>query len=214
LVHENWTFNDLVSAGWGEADLEWERLNEDALTALAYGRIDEAGNVFATSLRLARAEFTANDPRLAASLSNQAAAVAALDSDQSAGQTRAAAKQAWAVCESWVEKMTAPRTARSSMFHLRMERLHRPAYEERWRVKGRELLADVREEVCVGDALELIDREEARVRLARWQRERPVTLSDPRKLMAAVIMLAAREKRPGTNNGDATPQETGRVRRS
>ena len=50
--------------------------------------------------------------------------------------------------------------------------------------------------------------------IARWQRERPVTLSDPRKLMAAVILLAAREKTPGTTDGDVTPQETGRVRRS
>lgn len=212
-MHENWTFNDLISAGWGEADLEWERLSEDALSALALGRIDDAGNGFATALRLARAEFAANDPRLAASLSNQAAAVAALDSEMAAGQTRAAARQAWTACDGWVEKMTAPRTARSSMFHLRMERLHRPAYEERWRVKGRELLADVREDVCVGDALELVDREQAAARLERWHRERPVTLSDPRKLMAAVILLAAREKNTGTNSADVRFKEEGRPQR-
>jgi hypothetical protein len=197
LARKEWTFAELVAAGWSEADLEWERLGETALSDLAEGRIDEARAGFAAALRLARAEFAANDPRLAASLSNQAAAVAA---DGGGAQVRAAATQAWSACEGWVEKMTAPRTARSSMFHLRMERLHRPAYEERWRVRGRELLADVREDVCTGAALELADRQAAAERLARWYRERPVTLSDPRKLMAAVIMLAAREDKAGRDS--------------
>ncbi|WP_156459942.1 hypothetical protein [Mesorhizobium sp. Root157] len=208
-MREDWTFKDLIAAGWSEADLEWERRTEDSLSALAEGRVDEARAGFANALRLARAGFAANDPRLAASLSNQAAAVAT-ENGSGTGQIRAAAAQAWSACDSWIDKMTAPRTARSSMFHLRMERLHRPAYEERWRVKGRELLADVREEVCADETLEFVGRHEAAERVARWHRERPVTLSDPRKLMAAVILLAAREKRFGIN-GDALPREEGRL---
>ncbi|OQM74191.1 hypothetical protein [Manganibacter manganicus] len=193
MVREDWTFQDLLAAGWSEADLEWERLAEAAFTALAAGKNDVVGSEIAAALRLARAEFAANDPRLAASLSNQAAIVAT-DGNGGAERIRAAAVQAWAACDGWIEAMTAPRTARSSMFHLRMERLHRPAYEERWRVRGRELLATLREEIHADAPLALIAPEEAASRLARWHRERPVTLSDPRKLMAAVILLAAREK--------------------
>lgn len=192
-MREDWTFQDLLAAGWSEADLEWERLAEAAFTALAAGKNDVAGSEIAAALRLARAEFAANDPRLAASLSNQAAIVAA-DGNGGADRIRVAAAQAWAACDGWIEAMTAPRTARSSMFHLRMERLHRPAYEERWRVRGRELLAALREEICADAPLGLIAPDEAASRLARWHRERPVTLSDPRKLMAAVILLAAHEK--------------------
>ncbi len=195
MAREDWTFADLVAAGWSEADLEWERLCEAALLDLAEGREEEARAGFAAALRLARAGFAANDPRLAASLTNQAAAVATADGG--GGTVRAAAVQAWATCESWIAKMTAPRTARSSMFHLRMERLHRQAYEERWRVRGRELLADLRGQVRAGEDLELVGPSEAAARLARWHRERPVTLSDPRKLMAAVILLAARERQAG-----------------
>lgn len=192
-MREDWTFQDLLAAGWSEADLEWERLTEAAFTALAEGKNDSAGSSIAAALRLARAEFAVNDPRLAASLSNQAAIVAA-DGNGGADKIRAAAAHTWAACDGWIEAMTAPRTARSSMFHLRMERLHRPAYEERWRVRGRELLAALREEIC-GDAPQaLVGPEAAAARLARWHRERPVTLSDPRKLMAAVILLAAHEK--------------------
>lgn len=208
MARETWTFAQLIAAGWSESDLEWERQAEECLSALAEGRLDEARAGFAGALRLARAEFAANDPRLAASLSNQAAAVTAADGG-GAGQIKAAAQQAWSACDSWIEKMTAPRTARSSMFHLRMERLHRPAYEERWRVKGRELLADIREDVCVDGQFELVGRDEAAERLARWHRERPVTLSDPRKLMAAVILVAAREKRVGDTGSDALPSEEG-----
>lgn len=207
-MRETWTFQELIAAGWSEADLEWERQTEDALAALAEGRVDEARTGFAAALRLARAGFAANDPRLAASLSNQVAAVTTSDGS-GAGQIKATATQAWSACESWIDKMTAPRTARSSMFHLRMERLHRPTYEERWRVKGRELLAGVREEVCVTDMLELVGQHEAAERLARWHRERPVMLSDPRKLMAAVILIAAREKWIGNTGGEALPREEG-----
>jgi hypothetical protein len=206
-VREEWSFPELIAAGWSEADLEWERLSEEALSALAEGRTDEARANVAQALHLARNEFTAGDPRLAASLSNQAAAVASADGNAKATRIRAAATQAWAGCDGWVEKMTAPRTARSSLFHLRMERLHRPAYEERWRVKGRELLAGVRAEIGSGDALDLVGPQEAASRLTRWHRERPVTLSDPRKLMAAVILM-------GTRGKLAEPQkyETGAVR--
>jgi hypothetical protein len=192
-VREEWSFSELLAAGWSEADLEWERLSEEALSCLADGRADEARSNFAAALRLARDAFKSGDPRLAASLSNQAAAVARVDGHAKAAQIRAVAAQAWAGCDGWVEKMTAPRTARSSLFHLRMERLHRPAYEERWRVKGRELLAGVRAEIGSADTLELVGPQEAASRLARWHRERPVTLSDPRKLMAAVILPGARE---------------------
>lgn len=209
-MRENWTFTDLIAAGWSEADLEWERQTEEALAALSEERIDEARAGFASALRLARAEFGLNDPRLAASLSNQAAAVATADGG-GAGQIKAAAAQAWSACDGWIDKMTAPRTARSSMFHLRMERLHRPAYEERWRVKGRELLSDVREELCTDETLELVGPHEAADRVARWHRERPVTLSDPRKLMASVILLAAQEKRQPARSGETRHQEADRL---
>ncbi|MGB3390646.1 MAG: hypothetical protein WBA88_22000, partial [Pseudaminobacter sp.] len=109
---------------------------------------------------------------------------------------------AWAACQGWVGKMTAPRTARSSMFHLRMERLHRPAYEERWREKGRELLAEVQSRIGGCEALVLVDPQEAGLRVERWRRERPVTLSDPRKLLGAVILLAAREDVPVQRDSD------------
>jgi hypothetical protein len=211
-VREEWSFAELIAAGWSEADLEWERLSEEALSALAESRTDEARANIAQALRLARNEFSAGDPRTAASLSNQAAALEGVDGHAKTGQIRAQAIQAWAACDGWIEKMTAPRMARSSLFHLRMERLHRPAYEERWRVKGRELLAGIGDEIGSGDAFELVGPEVAASRLARWYRERPVTLSDPRKLLAGVILLAAREKLAGIHAVETQEHEAGSIR--
>ncbi|RUM97822.1 hypothetical protein EET67_10925 [Pseudaminobacter arsenicus] len=199
---ENWSFQDLIAAGWSEADLEWERLTVQALSDLATGRAGDAFDGFGRALRLARTDLAKDDPRLATSLSNHAAAMAAAGEGAMTGQIRASAAQAWASCQGWVVRMTAPRTARSSMFHLRMERLHRPAYEERWREKGRELLVEVQGRIGGCEALVLIDPEEAHRRVERWQRERPVTLSDPRKLLGAVILLAAKAEDPDQRDGN------------
>ena len=195
-MHETWDFQDLIAAGWSEADLEWERLTEAAVSALAAGRNDEAFEGFGAALRLARTKLAKDDPRLATSLSNHAAAMVAAGEGAMTGQVRASALQAWSDCERWIGAMTAPRTARSSLFHLRMERLHRPAYEERWRVKGRELLAGVRAEIGTMENLVLVDAVTAGERLSRWQRERPVGLNDPRKLLGTVILLVARHSDP------------------
>jgi hypothetical protein len=201
-VPENWSFQELIAAGWSEADLEWEQLTVQALSALAAGKTGDAFDGFGRALRLARTDLASDDPRLATSLSNHAAAMTAAGEGAMTGQIRASAAQAWASCQGWVGRMTAPRTARSSMFHLRMERLHRPAYEQRWREKGRDLLAEVHSQIGTSAALALIEAEQAGARVERWRRERPVMLSDPRKLLGAVILLAAREDAPGEDNGN------------
>ena len=87
--------------------------------------------------------------------------------------------------------MTAPRVARSSLFHMRMEALHRETYRARWQQRWRELADDAIKR------LESLDAPEATVglpsddTLARWLRERPAMLNDTRKLMAAAYLLLA-----------------------
>src|SRR5690606_17607854 len=76
-VDEAWTFRDLVAAGWSEADLQWERLSLRALSDLGEGREAEALEEIRDALYVARIHFDKGDPRLAASLTSQAAALAA-----------------------------------------------------------------------------------------------------------------------------------------
>lgn len=200
-MHESPTLAALITAGWSEADLQWERLSEAALAALAEGQVEPARELYAQALRLARTEFAPGDPRLAASLSNQAVV-----QPVSSGRIEASAAQAWASCGRWIDMMSAPRTARSSLFHLRMERLHRPAYEERWRVKARDMLETLRRDHGAMDSLELLDRNEAAQRLLQWDRERPAGMSDPRKFMAAMILLGFRRKAQGAGTGQVHSQ--------
>jgi hypothetical protein len=209
LVDEAWTDRDLIAAGWHEVDLDWERLTLEALADLGEGREQEAFEAIRKALFVARTHFAKGDPRLAASLTNQAAALAATDPPAATGVVVKAALEAWGDCDAAVAGMTPPRRARSSLFHLRMEQRHRETYSERWRDESRRRLADVRTDLAGAEALVLVGREEARERIALWQRERPPALDDSRKLLAAVVLLAARGARthasepPGTRENGA-----------
>ena len=88
--------------------------------------------------------------------------------------------------------MEAPRVARSSLFHMRMEARHRDTYRARWQERWREIAAEAKARI---EALNVISRRAdaaAAESLARWRRERPAMLNDTRKLMAAAFLLLAR----------------------
>ena len=88
--------------------------------------------------------------------------------------------------------MDAPRVARSSLFHMRMELRHRDTYRARWQERWQEMAAEARARLEALDASrELRSAPTAAERLARWRRERPAMLNDTRKLMAAAFLLLA-----------------------
>ncbi|MDX1421781.1 MAG: hypothetical protein R3322_01505, partial [Kiloniellales bacterium] len=58
----------LARAGWSEAELTWEQVQEAAAEALAAGDWPQAGEYWAVGLDLAREALAPEDPRLAASL--------------------------------------------------------------------------------------------------------------------------------------------------
>jgi hypothetical protein len=189
-VPDSWSFEELLAAGWRAEDLEWENLCEAALEHLAAGRLEDARQHLAHCVRIAHESFAEDDPRLGTSLFNHGAALIAAGEEKASGRTLADAAKVWERCDTWVAAMTAPRVARSSMFHMRMEQRHRATYEERWRVKWAELVAEARGQIEGSGPLRLVSAETAGERLGRWRRERPAMLNDTRKLMAAVLLLA------------------------
>jgi hypothetical protein len=185
-VAETWSVAELLRAGWSEADLEWERLAVATLDALAGGDAAAAQGAAGASVSLARAHFAADDPRLGTALANFAVA---MPGGVRTGSLLAEAGRIWASCGPWIEAMTAPRSAKSSLFHMRMEARHRDTYRQRWTIKWRELADEARTAVAAsapGGAPVA-----AAPRLDRWRRECPAMLNDSRKLLAAVILLAA-----------------------
>lgn len=192
LAPEGRTFEELAGAGWSEADMHWENTAEAGLQCLAEGDRETARTEFAHAVRIATANFVDPDPRLGNSLANHGAALVEFGDAHLSGRTVSDALRIWQSCDAWVARMTAPRVARSSLFHLRMELRHRATYEARWRVKWGELVEEARSEVIGDGRLALVSEAGAGQRLARWQRERPAMLNDTRKLMAAVLLLACR----------------------
>lgn len=185
---ESWTLPELLNAGWAQADVDWERIAAEAFDACASGDVEAARQKFGACVQLAREHFETSDPRLGTSLANYGAC-RKLTGDAVAAELLDEAKRVWQSCDPWIDAMTAPRSARSSMFHMRMEQRHRDAYEDRWRIKWRELRDQARETVANLAGADGLPEASAREALGQWRRECPAMLNDSRKLMAAVILL-------------------------
>ncbi len=182
----------LIRAGWREAELAWETRQAEAAGHDASGRNDEAAAHWAEGLRLARATFAGNDPRLAASLANQAQALRRAGRDQAARALFDEAVLVWDASAPWVAALAPERRARSSTFHLRLEAKHPGGYEHHSRARYEALAAEGR--AAEGRAALLALRDQQPPPFdgpARWAKERPEGYTDARKLMAAVLLLAA-----------------------
>ena len=176
----------LLAAGWSEADLTWERLQEEAAEKNQDGERDAASALWAEALRLARADFTGADPRLATSLANQALAQRQGGHAGTATALLTEALLVWDASGPWIEALEPERRARSSTFHLRLEAKHPGGYARHSRERYEALAAE-------GRAALLALRDEKPPPfdgLARWRREKPAGFTGGRKLMAAVLLLA------------------------
>jgi hypothetical protein len=190
-VVEDWSVEDLLSAGWSESDLAWESAAERAAAAAAQDDPGGARQEAGLALRLARAEFEPVDPRLGSSLANFGACLQLSDPGSEVAPLFREALQVWRSAGPWIARMDAPRVARSSLFHMRMELLHRDTYRERWRQRWEEIAAEARARLEALNAAQADAPAVAGDALARWRRERPAMLNDTRKLMAAAYLLLA-----------------------
>jgi hypothetical protein len=188
-VAEAWSVQELLSAGWSEADLAWEHAAEQTAAAAAQKDYALAKEEAGRALQIARAEFEMIDPRLGTSLANYGLCL-----DLSGGGSVASlfrqASEVWRGADPWIARMDAPRVARSSLFHMRMELRHRDTYRARWQERWKEIATEARARLALSAAPDAVDAVAAES-LARWRRERPAMLNDTRKLMAAAFLLLA-----------------------
>ena len=139
-------FAELLAAGWSEADLGWETACRGGDGAISPPAISTQArdDIRDEPAHRERRISPRTIPALGTSLANHGAALVAAGKAELSGRTLADAVRVWRACDPWVAEMTAPRVARSSLFHMRMEQRHRPAYEARWRVKWGELVEEAR----------------------------------------------------------------------
>ena len=67
---ETWSVQELLNAGWSEADLAWEGVAERTAEAASQKDYVRAKEEAGQALRIARADFESIDPRLGTSLAN------------------------------------------------------------------------------------------------------------------------------------------------
>ena len=176
----------LARAGWSEEELTWEQIQEAAAEALLAGDWQQAASLWTFGLELARIAFAASDPRLATSLANKAVALHREGRAQAARALFDEALGVWACSGPWVLALAPERRARSSTFHLRLERRHKRDYDQQARARYTALAEEGR---SFTQAL-MAGRGWPRGALERWRGERPAGYVDVRKLLAAVLLLA------------------------
>ncbi len=177
----------LIRAGWREAELAWEARQQDAAERAAAGDHDVAAALWAEGLRLARESFGNDDPRLATALANQAQALRRRGRIAAARSLFEEALLVWDASGPWRAALAPERRARSSTFHLRLESKHPSGYQRHSRERYEALAVE-------GRAALIALRDQQPPPFdgpARWAQDRPEGYSDGRKLMAAVLLVAA-----------------------
>ena len=142
MVAETWSIQELLQAGWSEADLAWETTAEQTAEAVAREDHTKAKGSAGEALQLARANFAPNDPRLGTSLANYGMCLSLSGRSEDSMFLFREGLDVWRQSPGWIAHMEAPRMARSSLFHMRMEARHRSTYRARWQERWREIAAE------------------------------------------------------------------------
>ena len=177
----------LEQAGWTNAEVIWEQIQEAAAECALAGTHSEAADLWRGGLELAREHLASGDPRVATSVANVALAERKSGNATASNRMLDEALALWDAGEPWIESLKPASMARSSTFHLRLQAKHPGGYDrfprERYRtlaMKGRVILAARRD--GLPDECGRFDR---------WRRERPDGFTDWRKLLGAVLLIAS-----------------------
>jgi hypothetical protein len=175
----------LQHAGWVPEELYWEELSAEGLRLTATA---EAHAYWREAATVAAEVFSAIDPRRAASEANLSIAAFREGQRDEAMRLLAAARERWAGIGPWLADLKPRRAARSSLFHLRLERKHPGGYAHWERARHAALAKEG--EVLLATSPD--DEAMAQTRVnsaARWLEDRG-GFSDYRRLLSAVRLIA------------------------
>jgi hypothetical protein len=181
-----------LRAGWRAADLDWERLQEDASACYRAGDAARAAKLWRRAGWIGLWRFRGADPRRATTLANLALADRLAGREAKARRRYAKARRIWGKVDGFIAGMRVDRRARSSLFHLRMEAKHWDTYQQNMRNR---MTAFAGETAAALAALERGEPVSCRL-YERWRGEKPAVFDDTRKLLAAALLVGAGEKIP------------------
>ena len=176
----------LGQAGWTNAELIWEQIQQAAAECDALGNSDKAADLWEGALTVAREQLPANDARLATSLINFGVARQRGGHEATAMAMFREALEVWEAAVAWVADLRAEARARSSTFHFRLEAKHPGGYAHFSHRRYKALHAEGEAAI----AAHLQGQAQSSDRLGRWGRERPHAFNDMRKLLGAVLLMA------------------------
>ena len=170
--------------GFTEADLAWERCMEQAVEAFRARRVSQTVDLLARGLGIAEQHFDRGDPRLAASLTNEAFVMRQRGQVFQAKRRFKEALQAWDDSWRWILLMTpsgAPRPECADHHLPGLYDVDTRTYFSALATYGRDTTAQLeRYDLLPHDGLE------------QWFEMKPRGLTELRKLLAAVFLIVSR----------------------
>ena len=165
------------------ADLAWERGQEQAALAYRAGDVLTASRLWTETFEIATRHFGRGDPRLAASLTNQALVMRRRRQDYQAKRLFEDALAAWADSWRWIALMTPDHPAR-------LPRSTQSDQLETYDARARAYFIALAERGQI--ATERLERHDELPKegLVDWLELKPRRLSDLRKLLAGVLLIA------------------------
>jgi hypothetical protein len=174
-----------AGTAWSSADLAWERCQEQAAIAFRAGDPFMSSRLWGDALAIARKCFGRGDPRLASSLTNQALVLRRRRQDYQAMTLFQEAIDAWDNSWRWIHLMTpGPATiGPPHSDHLEVYGPQARAWFNALAQKGRE-------------ATIALDRYDQRLEVGidTWFAIKPDRVSDLRRLLGAVLLIAPRPR--------------------
>jgi hypothetical protein len=174
-----------ASALASAADLAWERYQEEAAIAFRAGDPITSSRLWAAALDIAEKHLGRGDPRLASSLTNQALVMRRRRHDYQAQKLFHQALDVWDASWRWIYLMTPGRTAGAAP---RSD--HLDIYERDARAWFNALTQQGR---AATEALECHDKLPANG-LDEWFAIKPKRMSDVRRLLGAVLLIAPKPR--------------------
>lgn len=174
------------AAGWGLADILWERSQERAHRHHRAGRRGRALLRWRLAHRVARLSFGGRDPRLATSLANVGLALREAGRARRARRCYARALEIWGHVGEAIDAVSIREAPLSSLHHMRMQARHRETYRENAKARLRRFAEEARETIEAGAA----GRAPARDLFGRWAGEKPAGFDGRRRVLSACLLLA------------------------
>lgn len=174
-----------LASDWSRADLVWERLTEAAFAAFSAGDLRRTGRLLVRADYVSRLFFEQGDLRRANTAANRALLAKRQGNTARAVKLQKRALTLWAGARDRIETLEFRPRSRSSLFHLRMEALHRDQFHANMRTRYHRI-AEETEQVLRG----LTSAPQAsRTMFSRWRGEKPPVYDDSRKFLAAALAL-------------------------